>query len=87
VLEGNIPRFPWTKKCALQPQAHMRAHWQHRECGVTETQRQHRPARSAGATTHPTGTRVRNFPHPTAERTPGKSSHVNVGCRQGGPGR
>jgi hypothetical protein len=92
VLEGNIPRFPWTNDRALHPQAHMRAHWQHREAGVD---RNTSPASTRPIcrcnhhrTTHPTDACVHIFltPRPS-EPTPGKSSHVNVGCRQGGPGR
>lgn len=69
VLEGNIPRFPWTNDRALHPQAHMRAHWQHREDGVDRNtprastrairRRNHAPHRRTRA----------NFPHPTAQRS------------------
>src|SRR5882757_9849285 len=53
--------------------------------GSTGTPLQHQPVRCAGTTStnHAPERRMRaNFPHPTAERSPPESSHVNVGWRQ-----
>ena len=73
MLEGNIPRFPWTNDRALHPQAHMRADWQHREAGVdrntspasTRPMRRHNEHQPRTRTAH-----AYRFPHPAAERSP-----------------
>ena len=80
MLEGNIPLFPWTTIVPSTPKLTCGLTRNTERTGSTETPHQHRPA---GTTTHPTGARVQIFLTPRRSAALRKSSHVNVGCRQG----
>ena len=68
MLDGNIPRFPWTNDRALHPQAHMRAHRQHREAGVDRNTPPASTPRSAGKPRTHRRTRQNSSPHGGAQR-------------------
>jgi hypothetical protein len=69
VLEGNIPRFPWTNDRALHPKLTCGLTGNTERPGSTETPHQHRPADPpAQPRTRPAHARKFSSPHGGAQR-------------------
>ncbi|MDT5323645.1 MAG: hypothetical protein QOF25_797, partial [Mycobacterium sp.] len=62
VLDGNIPRFPWTR-CALHPKLACGLTWQHSATGVDRNTPSASPQATADTTKNPTGGHQQIFAH------------------------